>query len=88
MGNVDSVVALINQGANVKLTTALHPGGSTALHSAASDGNVESVVALMDQGAQFDVIDNNGHTPLMLAEYGEEEGHVECIEILTQAARR
>jgi ankyrin repeat protein len=45
-----------------------HEDGRTALHLAVEYGSMESIVALIKYGAEVDVIDNDGQTPLMLAQ--------------------
>lgn len=64
---VEAVSLLIDLGADIGATT---PGGSTALHGAASmweDGVIELLVA---HGADVNAEDNRGRTPLHLVEYG------------------
>ena len=41
--------------------------GYTALHAAARANNLELIAALIEAGADVDAIDNDGHTPLLLA---------------------
>ncbi|KAL4194931.1 hypothetical protein AMTRI_Chr05g70920 [Amborella trichopoda] len=75
---LDTLDAIIHHGGNPALPAPLT--GSTALHTAVSEGNVEAVKALLNLGADFDKPDLIGWTPRALA---DQQGHDE-IKVLFQ----
>lgn len=55
--------------------------GRTALHYAAERGYVDLARTLITRGAKYDIPDNEGNTPLMLA---EREKHQEIVNLISQ----
>lgn len=53
--------------------------GFTPVHQAASEGHMKCLEALIKAGAQIDSVDNNGYTPMTLAQIW---GHRHCARIL------
>jgi ankyrin repeat protein len=73
---------LIEQKANVNArATKVHPG-ITALHCAAAQGYPEVVKLLLAHKADASLTDENGQTPLMMA---QEEQIAAVIEVFHQA---
>ena len=56
--------------------------GRTPLHEAVISENRKAVSKLIHQGANTYKKDNNGHTPLMLAKFNEQDDMVEFLEDL------
>jgi ankyrin repeat protein len=73
--NTELLMELIEFGVDV---TKSERSGTTALHTAVSEGNVEIVKLLVDLGAEVDKQDNCGWTPRALA---EQQGHEEIKNI-------
>jgi hypothetical protein len=73
--NTELLMELIEFGVDV---TKSERSGTTALHTAVSEGNVEIVKLLVDLGAEVDKQDNCGWTPRDLA---EQQGHEEIKNI-------
>ncbi|KAK2446069.1 potassium channel AKT1 [Trifolium repens] len=73
--NTELLMELIEFGVDV---TKSEKSGTTALHTAVSEGNVEIVKLLVDLGAEVDKQDNSGWTPRDLA---EQQGHEEIKNI-------
>ncbi len=53
--------------------------GREAIHYAASNGYLGAVEVIVDRGGNFDVLDENGSTPL---ERAQERGHVDVVRFL------
>ena len=76
----DAVDAMLSSGADCLWRD--EEDGSTALHCAALMGHVRICQALLRAGAKTDAIDDEGMTPLQVA---EQEGHgAELLELLQQ----
>ncbi|GAU41994.1 hypothetical protein TSUD_307000 [Trifolium subterraneum] len=67
--NTELLTELVELGVDV---TKSERSGTTALHTAVTEGNVEIVKLLVDLGAEVDKEDNGGWTPRVLA---EQQGH-------------
>ncbi len=65
--DIDRLRAAIHNGEDVNKVI-FKPGGYTPLHVAVRDGNLEIIQELLKNGAKVNSIDNNGNTPLHLAE--------------------
>ena len=65
-GNFEEAKALLDKGASAK---ARHPGGWTALHSAAGHGDMEMVSILVEGGADLNAVNFVGETALHAACY-------------------
>lgn len=69
--NINLLKAIVRYGGDVTLSKT---SGTTALHTAVSEGNTEMVKFLLDQGANIDEPDVHGWTPRALADH---QGHEE-----------
>jgi len=65
-GNFEEAKALLDRGASAK---ARHPGGWTALHSAAGHGDMEMVSLLVEDGADLNAVNFVNETALHAACY-------------------
>ncbi|KAL3317959.1 hypothetical protein Ciccas_003377 [Cichlidogyrus casuarinus] len=81
-GNLDTVIYLVNRGANVNRTTVT---SSTALRAACFDGHENVVRFLVQNGGDFEIHNRHGHTCLMISCY---RGHNAITEYLLQQGAR
>lgn len=75
-GNIDSVKALLENGADVNIKAS---DGRTPLHAAAAKGNTECLKLLLEKKANVTIQSKNGETALHLA---AQKGNVECAKLL------
>jgi ankyrin repeat protein len=79
-GDVDRVIELIAQGADVNAVD--QAGGHTALHFAAQGQHTETARALLSAGAEVDARDRFGKTPLSMALFNVRDRDGEVIRVL------
>ncbi|GMI48513.1 hypothetical protein TrCOL_g5911 [Triparma columacea] len=78
-GHLDVAKLLVKEGADVGVK---HSNGGTALMetgASLSENNHEIMEFLISKGAQFDLVDNDGVTPLMSA---ASQGQCKCVDLL------
>ncbi|XP_038710789.1 potassium channel AKT1-like isoform X1 [Tripterygium wilfordii] len=80
--NLDLLKDIVNYGGDVTLPTT---SGTTALHTAISEGNPETVKFLLDQGADIDKPDVHGWTPMALADH---QGHEDIQKMFRTGQER
>lgn len=71
-GQVDSVLAILQDTADSRLMDQRDENGCTALHWAADRGQHEVIQILLDKGATIDACDNDGLTALQYAAIAEQ----------------
>ncbi|SRR5579885_1165127 len=69
-GSAAQVTLLLKHGANIELASELN--GDTALHLAAGRGSFSSIMALLQANASLDATNDDGETPIQVAEMREE----------------
>ena len=79
-GDVDRVVALIADGADVNMVDLA--GGHTPLHFAAREQHTAIAQALLSAGAEVDARDRFGKTPLSMALFTVRDRDGEVIRVL------
>ncbi len=80
-GKVDTMKVLLEDG-KVDVN-ALHTNGGSALIEACTAGAAEAIAFLVDNGAKYDIIDNDGVTPLMaIAAQGNVNGVTSILNAL------
>ena len=81
-GAVDTLWCLIQGGVTIcKVGDELPASGTTAVHRAAAAGCMQTLCLLIESGARFDLPDEDGNTPLMLA---ARSWSLECFRLLCE----
>src|SRR5262249_29184941 len=80
-GNLEIVQLILDDG-NDSFIDAQINDGCTALHLAVLKGHFEIVEELLKRGADLNILNNDGNTPLMLA---ERMHHIEIIKLINNA---
>ena len=78
-GNVDAVVNMLNDGADINKNSNLF--SYTPLYVASRNGHVEVVNVLLERGADIDKATDSGETPLMVVSW---MGHLEVVRVLLE----
>ena len=75
-GNINEVYKMIDDGADVNITT---NNGNTPLHIASQNGHLQVVEVLIASGGLVNEANNYGNTPLSVAQMN---GHTEIVVFL------
>ncbi len=83
-GDLDTVLSLIKEGANVNMQTMVHGINCTPLHLAAVMGHLAIVKALLENGADVNIKTQEGYTAEDLAKH---QSHDDIAKQIKQASR-